>query len=103
MRDPNKFNIRGNCPGCNRVWKELLSQDNVLSRLLSAIQGNFNIFDQAIENQNKMIAYWEQQAELFQNSGDSVSVIKFSAMADSAVTIRDDMIEMRKKLRGKHD
>lgn len=99
-RDPNKFRIRKDCPGCDRVFKELTAQDAVLGRLRAIIEGNLIVFNEEIERQKKQISHWEQQADLFQASGDAVSAMKFRAMADGAVAIRIDMLETREKLRG---
>lgn len=100
-RDPNKFRIQKDCSGCDRVFRELTAQDATLGHLRAVIEKDLEIFDEEILRQEKQIAHWEQQADLFQASGDNVSATKFLAMADAAVTIRMGMLETRKKLRGK--
>lgn len=99
-RDPKKFRIRKDCPGCDRVFKELTTQDAVLGRLRAVIETDLAIFDEELERQEKQIAHWEQQSDLFQASGDAVSAMKFRAMAEAAITIRVGMFETREKLRG---
>lgn len=99
-RDPNKFHIQKDCSGCGRIWKELTAQDATLGRLRAVIESHLEIFEEEISKQEKQIAHWEQQADLFQASGDNVSATKFQAMADAAMMIRAGMLETRKKLRG---
>lgn len=100
MRDPNRFCIQKDCSGCDRVWKELASQDAVLGRLRATIEKNLEILDEEILRQKERSEYYEQQADLFQASGDTVSASKFRAMAEATTSIRLDWLETRKRLRG---